>query len=152
MSRHQDGEWLLGLDLAFFSHGSDIAGPISDLTTRGFYLGPSVKWTFGDTQRFSLDAGAGYYEFDIAEVESTFYTFTEVEYWSERTGGGYLGLTWDIASPSRRNNGVTLSLRSHFVDLGTVANASGLGGFPLGTDAGELSGPIYQFQVGYRWR
>jgi hypothetical protein len=44
-----------------------------------------------------------------------------------------------------------MSLKIHFVDFGTVRDE---GRLPptLGQDAGRLSGPIYVYQLGYRWR
>ena len=48
-----------------------VRGDISlDLLARQLYLGGSVEWLFGESRNVSLDAGIGYHELDIAQVDS----------------------------------------------------------------------------------
>ena len=44
-----------------------------------------------------------------------------------------------------------MSLKVHFVDFGTVRDEGFLPA-TLGQDAGRLTGPVYMYQLGYRWR
>jgi hypothetical protein len=77
---------------------------------------------------------------------------------------GYLApsLKWMFGSKHRysldarggeptRSRGAMMSLKVHFVDFGTVRDDDFLPP-TLGQDAGRLTGPIYMYQVGYRWR
>jgi hypothetical protein len=50
-----------------------------------------------------------------------------------------------------KSRGFMMSLKVHFMDFGMVQDE---GRLPptLGPDAGQLSGPVYVYQVGYRWR
>jgi len=44
------------------------------------------------------------------------------------------------------------SFKTHFADLGTVRDENPVLPWTPGDDAGDLSGPIHMFQIGYRWR
>lgn len=150
--RFAASELLAGLDLGLFTNDSDIRFISDSLTARNGYLVPSVKWMFGRRHRYSLDAGAGYYLADITEIYSDYPLYGETVLWEEGAVGGYLGATLDFrgGEPSR-SRGAMMSLKVHFVDFGTVRDE---GRLPptLGQDAGRLEGPVYMYQVGYRWR
>jgi len=151
--RFDKSELLLGVDLALMSNSSNVPLILDDVMVRDAYLGPSLKWVFGQRHRYSLDAGITFHEIDIAEVTGSGYGYIETEIWSERAVGGYVGSTVDIGAgtPDKRR-GMSLAFRVHFVDFGVVADQN-LQFLPtLGPDAGVLSGPIYVFQIGYRWR
>ena len=63
------------------------------------------------------------------------------------------GATVDIGGGDPgRNRGVMLSFKTHFVDFGSVGDQSSLLPQTLGNNAGDLTGPVYMMQVGYRWR
>jgi hypothetical protein len=152
VKRMSDSELLAGIDLGLLANDSDIRFISGSITARNAYLAPSVKWMFGRKHRYSLDAGIGYYLQDITEVISEYPLYGETQLWEEAAAGGYLGGTIDFrgGEPSR-SNGMMMSLKIHFVDFGTVRDE---GRLPptLGQDAGRLSGPIYVYQLGYRWR
>jgi hypothetical protein len=152
VKRMSDSELLAGIDLGLLANDSDIRFISESITARNGYLAPSVKWMFGRKHRYSLDAGIGYYLQDITEVISDYPLYGETQLWEEGTAGGYLGGTVDFrgGEPSR-SHGVMMSLKIHFVDFGTVRDE---GRLPptLGQDAGRLTGPIYVYQLGYRWR
>ena len=152
VKRMSDSELLAGIDLGLLTNDSNIRFISESLTARNAYLTPSVKWMFGRKHRYSLDAGIGYYLQDIAEVVSEYPLYRETQLWEESAAGGYLGGTIDFGGgePSR-SHGVMMSLKIHFVDFGTVRDE---GRLPptLGQDAGRLTGPIYVYQLGYRWR
>jgi hypothetical protein len=152
VKRMSDSELLAGIDLGLLANDSDIRFISGSITARNAYLAPSVKWMFGRKHRYSLDAGIGYYLQDITEVISDYPLYGETQLWEEAAAGGYLGGTIDFrgGEPSR-SNGMMMSLKIHFVDFGTVRDE---GRLPptLGQDAGRLSGPIYVYQLGYRWR
>jgi hypothetical protein len=146
-------ELLLGIDLSLMSNSSNIPSFLGDVLVRDVYLGPSLKWVFGQKHRYSLDAGITFHEIDIADVTSDFYGYAESEIWGESAVGGYVGSTVDIGAgiPDKRR-GMTLAFRVHFVDFGVVADENLQFLQTLGPDAGVLSGPVYVFQIGYRWR
>lgn len=152
VKRFADSELLAGIDLGLFANDSDIRFIFESLTARNGYLVPSVKWMFGRRHRYSLDAGVGFYLADIAEVFSDYPLYGETVLWEEGAVGGYLGGTIDLrgGEPSR-SRGAMMSLKVHFVDFGTVRDE---GRLPptLGQGAGRLAGPVYMYQVGYRWR
>jgi len=152
------GTLLFGLDAAVLGNDTSIHHAREDLLVRGFQLTPSVKLVFddGDGPRYSLDAGVGYYEFDISEV-GTFWFGEDAEtaLWRSSTFGGYLGMTAEFASTkTRRSMGFFVSGKVHYVGLGKVADegpgASAFG--TLGPDAGTLSGPLVMFQIGFHLR
>lgn len=146
----ENSELLLGIEAGLFPNESNIRFVNDNLLGRGLYLTPSLKWTPGALKRLSLDAGLGYYLVDIAEVTTDYSWYTETELWSDSALGGFVGGTWDFGSASRRH-GAMLSLKAHFFDLGTVRDEDPLLPARLGPDAGDLSGPMIQLQLGYRW-
>ena len=152
VKRFADSELMAGLDLGLFTNDSDIRFISESITARNIYLAPSVKWMFGRRHRYSLDAGLGYYMQDIAEVISGYPLYGETVLWEAAAAGGYLGGTIDFGggNPSK-SSGAMMSLKVHLVDFGSVRDE---GSLPptLGPDAGRLTGPIYMYQVGYRWR
>jgi hypothetical protein len=152
VKRWSDSELLAGIDLGLLSNDSNIRFISESISALNLYLVPSVKWMFGRTHRYSLDAGFGYYAQDITEFVSDYPLYWETQLWEESAAGGYLGGTIDFrgGEPSRAH-GVMMSLKIHFVDFGTVRDE---GRLPptLGQDAGRLTGPIYVYQLGYRWR
>lgn len=152
VKRFADSEVLAGIDLGLFTNDSDIRFIFESLTARNGYLVPSVKWAFGQRHRYSLDAGVGYYLADIAEIFSDYPLYGETVLWEAGAVGGYLGGTIDFrgGEPSR-SRGMMMSLKVHFVDFGIVRDEDRLL-LTLGQDAGRLSGPVYMYQVGYRWR
>lgn len=138
---YASSELLLGTEISIAATGSDIRGFYEDLLARQFLLGLSAKWLLGAARNFSLDGGIGYYEFDIAEVDTSWWGTLEYEYWSASAGGAFLGATWDIgAGRSGGNGGLSLGVRAHFVDLGTVD----------GQD--RLDGPMYSLRIAYSGR
>ena len=152
VKRFADSELLAGIDLGLFANDSEIHYIFDSLTARNGYLVPSLKWMFGQRHRYSLDAGLGYYLADIAEIFSDYPLYGETVLWEEGAVGGYLGGTIDFrgGEPSR-SRGMMMSLKVHFVDFGTVRDGDWV--LPaLGQDAGRLGGPVYMYQVGYRWR
>lgn len=150
--RFAESELLVGVDLGVITNDSNIRFISEPLTARNGYLAPSVKWMFGHTHRYSLDAGVGYYLQDIAEVITDYPLYGETQLWEESAVGAFVGGTIDFrgGEPSR-SHGWMMSLKVHFADFGTVRDE---GRLPptLGQDAGRLGGPVYIYQVGYRWR
>ena len=150
--RFANSELLAGVDVGLFANESDIRFISESLIARNGYLLPSVKWMFGERHRYSIDAGVGYYLQDIAEVAGEYPIIWETQLWEEGAIGAYLGATVDFLGglPSK-SRGAMMSLKIHLVDFGTVRDE---GRLPptLGQDAGRLTGPIYMYQVGYRWR
>ena len=152
VKRFTGSELLAGLDLGLFTNDSDIRFISESITARNGYLAPSVKWMFGEKHRYSLDAGLGYYLQDIAEVVTAYPLYGETKLWEEGAAGGYLGGTIDFGGGEpMKSRGLMMSLKIHFMDFGTVRDE---GRLPptLGPDAGRLTGPVYVYQVGYRWR
>lgn len=138
---YNNSELLLGTEISIAATGSDIAGFYDDLLARQFLLGLSAKWLLGSARNFSLDGGIGYYEVDIAEVDTSFWGAMEYEYWSESAAGAFAGATWDVgAGRLGHSGGLSLGLRAHFVDFGTVD----------GQD--RLDGPIYSLRIAYSGR
>ena len=110
-----------------------------------------MKWLPGDSDKLSLDAGLAYHLLDIAQLD-TDNGFGEFESWEESAVGPFLGMTWDFgAVKPGSDSGITLGLRAHFIDFGTVRDEDVLASVVLGRDAGELDGPMYALQIGYRW-
>ena len=151
--RFDASELLLGIDLGLFSNESNVRFVTEDVFARGGYLVPSLKWMFGRKHRYSIDAGAGYYLVDVVELAGAYPLTFETELWEEGAVGGYVGATVDIGGGDPgRNRGVMLSFKTHFVDFGSVGDQSSLLPQTLGNNAGDLTGPVYMMQVGYRWR
>lgn len=141
---------MLGADFVLFPTDSDVPFLSEDLTLRGGYLTPSLRWYPKSQQRFSVDVGAGVYIADIAEVRTGYGFFTETELWEATTAGGYFGGTWNFGAV--RGDGLFVSFKVHFFDFGTVRDEDPLLPATLGDDAGRLSRGMYQLQFGYRWR
>lgn len=150
--RFARSELLAGVDLGVMTNDSDIRFISESLVARNGYLVPSVKWMFGHRHRYSVDAGVGFYLQDIAEVITAYPLYGETRLWEEGAVGAFLGTTFDFrgGEPSR-SHGLMMSLKVHFVDFGTVRDQHPLPQ-TLGPDAGNLGGPVYVYQVGYRWR
>jgi hypothetical protein len=136
-----NSELLLGTEISIAATGSDIAGFYEDLLARQFLVGLSAKWLLGSARNFSLDGGIGYYEVDIAEVDTSWWGTLEYEYWSASTGGAFVGATWDVgAGRAGHGGGLSLGLRAHFIDLGGVDGE------------GPLDGPMYTLRIAYSGR
>ena len=153
LHRFDHSELLVGVDLGLFLNDSNVRFVTEEIYSRAGYLTPSAKWMFGQNHRYSIDAGAGYYLVDMVELAGDYPLTVETELWEEGAIGGYIGVTVDIGGgDAARNRGVMFSFKTHFADFGTVRDENP--GLPrtLGDDAGDLSGRIYVFQVGYRWR
>ena len=152
VKRFSDSELLAGVDLGLFANDSNIRFISDSLTARNGYIAPSVKWMFGNRHRYSLDAGIGYYLQDIVEIAGEYPVIWETQLWEEEAVGIYLGGTIDFrGGEPARSRGMMMSLKVHFVDFGTVRDEGFLPA-TLGEDAGRLTGPVYMYQVGYRWR
>lgn len=151
--RFDRSEILIGADLGFYSNESNVRFVTDELIARSLYVTPSVKWMFGRKHRYSFDAGVGYYLVDMTEVAGAYPFIVETELWEESAVGGYVGATVDFgAGDPARNRGVMLNFKTHFVDFGSVHDQNSLLPAALGSGAGELSGPVYMMQFGYRWR
>ena len=152
VKRFAESELLAGIDLGLFTNDSSVRFISDSVIARNGYVVPSLKWMFGRRHRYSLDAGVGYYLADIAEVFSEYPLYGETVLWEEGAVGGYLGATIDFrgGEPSK-SHGMMMSLKVHFADFGTVRDNDRLPP-TLGRDAGRLDGPVYMYQVGYRWR
>lgn len=151
--RFGKSELLVGVDLGVLTGESNVRFIAEDLSLRGGYLTPSVKWMAGGRNRYSLDAGIGYYMVDIAEVVGGVGGFYETQLWESSSIGGYLGASVDFgaARPDRRH-GLMLAMKVHFFDVGRVGDDDAFLPAVLGSDSGSLGGPVYSLLVGYRWR
>jgi hypothetical protein len=150
--RSETSELLIGIDGFIAATGSNISGVIDDVLARHLFLGGSVKWAIGEARNVQLDAGLGFHLADMAEV-STEYLGIEHEAWEASRVGAYIGGTWDIgAGRAGKSSGLSLSLKVHFVDFGTVHDEDVLFQPLFGADAGELDGPIYLLQIGWAGR
>ncbi len=150
MFAHKEvGQWgsaavLFGADLGFFSTDSGIPGIFEGLVQRGVYLTPSVKLRFGERGKghINLDAGAGWYNTDFAELNCSNYNpfiggpiCTEIgDSFDANAFGGYVGVSGGF------NRTFTMGLRVHFADFGDVTG--------LPTVSGKLGGPIYTLNFG----
>lgn len=144
-------ELLLGFDVILSSTNSSIPTVYDDQLARHVYLGGSLKCLFGKSRNVSIDAGLGYHLVDITEVTSDYPAIYEFENWTNDAAGAYIGASWDVgAGRPERSGGLTLAVRAHFVDLGTVRDQSSpLYASVLGYNAGSLDGPMYFLQAGY---
>jgi hypothetical protein len=153
LQRFGASELLLGIDLGLFSNESDLRFITDDVMARGGYITPSIKWMFGHRHRYSLDAGVGYYMVDIAEIAGEYPLTIETQLWENGAVGGYAGITVDFNGGVPTNSrGVMLTFKTHFFELDAVSDEEPFFPATLGPDAGDLSGPVYMLQVGYRWR
>jgi len=149
-----NSELLLGVDGSIAATPSNIRGTFESLLARQFYLGGSAKWMFGGRRNLSLDAGLGYYEIDMAQVDSEWYGTLEHEHWSTSKLSGFIGATWDIgAGRPDHDSGFFIGLRVHFADIGRVYDEEFVPGrATLGADAGRLDGPLYLLRAGLSGR
>lgn len=144
---------LIGIEGAVMATDSDIPVLLDELLARDGYLAASVKWMPGRARKLSLDAGLAYHLLDITQLATDNNSSLEFESWEEAALGPFLGMTWDLgAGETGRNSGMTLGLRAHFLDFGAVSDEDVLASVVLGRDAGDLDGPIFLLQAGYRWR
>ena len=151
--RFENGELLLGVEGAIMATDSDVPVLLDDLLARHGYVAVSAKWMMGRARNVSLDAGLGFHLIDIAQLETDYNRAGEFESWEESALGFLIGATWDVGAGTRDNNsGLSLGLRVHFVDFGAVRDEDVFIAPVLGADAGDLAGPLYALQIGYRWR
>ena len=151
--RFENGELLLGVEGAIMATDSDVPVLLDDLLARHGYAAVSAKWMMGRARNVSLDAGLGFHLIDIAQLETDYNRAGEFESWEESALGFLIGATWDVGAGTRDNNsGLSLGLRVHFVDFGAVRDEDVFIAPVLGADAGDLAGPLYALQIGYRWR
>lgn len=152
VARFANSELLVGIDASIAATDSNISGFWEDLLARQLYLGGSVKLMFGESRNLSFDAGIGYHEVDMAQVNTQWWGTIEYEQFSASAASGFVGATWDIgAGRPEKDSGLSLGLRVYLGDFGRVADE---GGAPtvLGADAGRLDGPMYMLRIGYSAR
>jgi len=141
---------LVGVDASIAATDSNIRGTVETLALRHLYIGPSVKWRFGDARNLALDFGVGYHLADMAQVDTNYWYSYEFQSWEASSVGAMLGATWDIgAGRPTKSGGLFLGFKVHFVDFGDVHDEDVLGWPLLGSNAGRLNGPLYLFQIGY---
>ena len=138
MAEFQRTTLLVGGELGLFSNDSDIRGLIAELSSRGMYLMPSLKFALGRQRNFYLDAGAGLYVVDFAELDCDPGCSELDVVWKETAFAGYLGISADLRFGERW--AVALEAKVHFVNFGEVTG--------LGPESQSLDGPIYMIQVG----
>lgn len=128
---------LVGVDLGVFGMESDIRGTFINLTQRGLYVTPSVKLGFGERFRYFLEAGAGWYNVDFAEVDcSAPYAYCaelDAPYNADALGA-YLGIRAQLGRT------MYLGLRAHHADFGPVTGINSV--------SADLKGPFYLLSVG----
>lgn len=150
--RTGDGLLMAGVDIGLFSNDSNILLHTDTLISRGGYIAPSVKWKPDANGNWSLDAGLGYYVVDIAEVLAD-YLYFEYAVWQDGAIGGFVGVTWDRApSTPDKQRGLTASFKAHMANFGEVRDENESLPARFGPNAGKLLGPVYQFEIGYRWQ
>ena len=141
VTRWDSVDVLLGIDLGLFGTEGDIPGIIEDYTQRGLYLTPSARFRFGDRadKHVDLEVGVGWYEVDIVELfcpsGSICSEFDEP--FNSDTIGGYVGVSAGFGS------WFTIGLRAHMADFGEISG--------IGTNSGELAGPIMTLHFGANW-
>lgn len=147
------GRLLLGLEAAVMATDSDVPVYLDDLLARDAYLAVSGKWLLGRSGSLALDAGLAMHLLDITQLDSNYRYYLEFESWEETAIGAILGVTWDVGvGQPGSDSGMTLGLRAHFVDFGTVRDEDVFITPILGPNAGDLGGPLYELRIGYRWR
>ena len=153
VQRYGGGKMMLGIEGAVQAVESNVPVYLDDLLARDGYVAVTAKWMLGKSRALSLDAGLGIHLLDITQLESDYYPYVEFESWEERALGALLGVTWDVgAGKPGKDSGLSLGLRVHFVDFGTVRDEDIFIAPVLGTNAGDLAGPICVLRIGYRWR
>ena len=142
---------LFGVDASVAATDSSVNGVFDSALARQLYLGGSLKWLLGDQRNYSLDAGLGYQEVDIAEVDSEWWGTREYEHWGAEKVSAFVGAGWDVgAGRPDHDGGLFIGLRIHFADFGRVSDENFLS--TLGPDAGALDGPLYMLRIGYSAR
>lgn len=148
-----NGELMLGIEGAFTGTEGSVPVYFDDIMARDGYLGVSAKWMMAKPRGVSLDAGLGYHLLDIAQLDSNYYAYVEFQSWEDSAVGPFIGINWDVgASRPDADRGLSLGLRAHILDFGTVRDEDILFAPVLGADAGDLDGPVFELQIGYRWR
>ena len=148
-----NASFMVGVEGAILATDSNVPVLYDDLVARDGYLAASIKWQFGKTRSLSLDTGLAYHLLDIAQIEMYYNSYSELQSWEEGAFGPFVGMTWDVGTANpRSDSGLTLGLRTHFVDFGTVRDEDVFIRPVLGSGAGDLTGPIHALQIGYRWR
>lgn len=157
MRESERADLLLGVDLYTFSNDSTVFHVANDVQFRALQLTPSIRFSFdsGAGPRYLLGFGVGYYEADITELSNYWWGLqSERELWRDSSPGGYI--SFDIDFPRRKHetgHGFFMSVRLHSVDFGRVSDErfAGAGTGTLGTNAGDLSGPLTVLHFGYQW-
>lgn len=152
--RFPGSDLLLGFDINIAATDSNVRGSYATLLARQFYVGTSLKWLLGTKRNKSLDAGIGYHEVDMAQVDSEWYGTWEYEHWSSSKPGAFIGATWDIgAGRPHKTSGLFVGFRAYFADFGRVYDEDFAPSRPaLGANAGTLNGPLYYLRIGYSVR
>lgn len=144
---------MLGIEGAVMATGSDVPVVLDDLLARDAHIAVSLRWRFGEARKLFVDTGLAFHLLDIAQLETDYNSSAEFESWEETALGAFVGIGRDFGvSSSGRHSGLTLGLRAHFLDFGTVRDEDVLTSVVLGRDAGDLNGPLFVLQIGYRWR
>ena len=145
-------ELLLGMEGAIMAHDSNVPVYLDDFLARDAYVGVSAKWLLGEARNVSLDAGLAYHLLDMAQLDTNYYG-AEFQNWEESAAGLFVGGTWDVgAGTSGKSSGISVGLRVHFVEFGTVRDQERFIRPVLGDNAGDISGPLVAVQFGYRSR
>lgn len=153
LRQRDNGALLLGIEGAVMATESDIPAYLDELLARDAYVSVSAKWLMGRAQNASLDFGLAYHLLDIAQLDSGYNVAVEFESWEESAAGFFVGAGWDVgAGKPGSSGGLSLGLKVHFVDFGIVRDEDIFIAPVLGPNAGDLGGPIYSLQIGYRWR
>ncbi len=125
-------------DATLLPSGEKIGG---ELSARGLYLTPSVKFVSGEPApwRYSVGAGVGYFLVDLStQLDDAMIVDT---YFRDETVGGYLSLGADrILWRSSTSILLRLEAKVLYADFGSP------GSFAPG--AGSIAGPIFMFQAG----
>ena len=151
LAHFDNSDLLFGVDGSIAATDSGVNGVFDSMLARQLYLGGSLKWLLGDRRNYSLDAGLGYHEVDIAEVDAEWWGTREFEHWSSEKASVFVGAAWDVgAARPDHDAGLFIGLRVHFADFGRVSDESFLSA--LGPDAGTLDGPLYLLRIGYSAR
>lgn len=151
VAHFDNSDLLFGVDGSVAATDSSINGVFDSALARQLYVGGSLKWLLGEQRNYSLDAGLGYHEVDIAEVDSEWWGTREYEHWSAEKASVFVGGTWDVgAGRAGHDSGLFIGLRVHFIDFGRVSDENFLSA--LGPNAGTLDGPLYMLRIGYSGR
>lgn len=151
VAHFDSSDLLFGVDASVAATDSSINGVFDSALARQLYLGGSLKWLLGEQRNYSLDAGLGYHEVDIAEVDSEWWGTREYEHWSAEKVSVFVGASWDVgAGRPDDDGGLFVGLRVHLTDFGRVSDENFLSA--LGPDAGMLDGPLYVLRIGYSAR